>query len=155
MKVIQKISVAEQERTAIDPALGDYIRDRRQELGMTIKELAEKVHCSATHVTRIELHQRKCDSMQLIVDFANALNVPTERLLDLAGQALPESEDFLRRAIPSIKNEYQKQIITEFAQLITGNSLTRPEMQQLILQAAAMTEFFERHRGEAVSDAAE
>jgi hypothetical protein len=86
--------------------------------------------------------------MQLLVDFANALNVPTERLLDLAGQALPESDDFLRRAIPSIKNDYQKQIITEFAQLITGNSLTKPEMQQLILQATAMVEFFENHRAE-------
>jgi transcriptional regulator with XRE-family HTH domain len=148
MKVIQKNSVAEQQRTAIDPALGDYIRNRRQELGMTIKELAEKINCSPTHVTRIELHQRKCDSMQLLVDFANALNVPTERLLDLAGQALPESDDFLRRAIPSIKNDYQKQIITEFAQLITGNSLTKPEMQQLILQATAMVEFFENHRAE-------
>lgn len=152
MKVIQKNRVAAQENIAINPAFGNYVRNRRKELGMTIKDLAEKVGCSPTHVTRIELHQRKCDSMQLIDDFANALNVPTEQLLELAGQAIAESDDFLRRAIPSIRNDYQKQIIIEFAQLITGNPLTESEMRQLVIQATALVEFYMNHSPKETDD---
>lgn len=152
MKVIQKNSVAAQESIAINPAFGDYIRNRRKELGMTIKELAKQVGCSPTHITRIELHQRKCDSMQLIDDFASALNVPMEFLLELAGQAIAESDDYLRRAIPSIRTDYQKQVITEFAQLITGNSLTESEMQQLLIQASALVAYYMRDHSKEIKE---
>ena len=43
----------------IDPALGAYIRKLRKDRGMSIRELAEAAGCSAAHVTRIELAQRR------------------------------------------------------------------------------------------------
>ena len=59
----------------IDPALGAYIRKLRKDRGMSIRELAEAAGCSAAHVTRIELAQRRVDSMKTIVSLADALNV--------------------------------------------------------------------------------
>ena len=49
----------------IDPALGAYIRKLRKDRGMSIRELAEAAGCSAAHVTRIELAQRRGESFVL------------------------------------------------------------------------------------------
>ena len=72
---------------------------------MTVRELAEKAGCSATLITRIELHQRRIDSMALMVSIAEALNIQVEELLTLAGQGLQGIDSYLRLAFPSIKHE--------------------------------------------------
>ena len=65
------VDTAESQSTDhIDPTLGNYIRKLRKDRGMSIRELAEAAGCSAAHVTRIELAQRRVDSMKTIVSFA-------------------------------------------------------------------------------------
>ncbi|MCM1508638.1 MAG: helix-turn-helix transcriptional regulator [Ruminococcus flavefaciens] len=134
----------EMQTTKIDPRLGQHIRELRKERGLTIKELSEIVGCSTTHITRIELGQRRIDSMSLMIAFSHALNVPTEELLSISGQSIQQSESLVRVAFPSISTDQQEMAITEIASLITGNELTSGQLQHLIDQAVAYAEYCDR-----------
>lgn len=146
MKVIEKNSVASQEQEDIDPRVGDRIRDARKSKGMTVRELAEKAGCSATLITRIELHQRRIDSMALMVSIAEALNIQVEELLTLAGQGLQGIDSYLRLAFPTIKHQYQEEAVSAFVKLITNCRLTEDELWQVLLNTTAMSEYFYNHR---------
>lgn len=128
----------------IDPTLGNYIRKLRKDRGMSIRELAEAAGCSAAHVTRIELAQRRVDSMKTIVSFANALNIPTEELLSLTGQRLQNSESLVKVAFPSVNTDHQESVISAFAQLVTSGSMTDEQMDQILTQATAYSEYCAR-----------
>ena len=127
----------------IDPALGAYIRKLRKDRGMSIRELAEAAGCSAAHVTRIELAQRR-DSMKTIVSLADALNVPTEELLSMAGQHIQNSDSLVKVAFPSVNTAHQESVISSFAQLVTSGNMTDEQMDQILIQATAYSEYCAR-----------
>ncbi len=128
----------------IDPALGAYIRKLRKDRGMSIRELAEAAGCSAAHVTRIELAQRRVDSMKTIVSLADALNVPTEELLSMAGQHIQNSDSLVKVAFPSVNTAHQESVISSFAQLVTSGNMTDEQMDQILIQATAYSEYCAR-----------
>jgi len=128
----------------IDPALGAYIRKLRKDRGMSIRELAEAAGCSAAHVTRIELAQRRVDSMKTIVSLADALNVPTEELLSLAGQHIQNSDSLVKVAFPSVNTAHQESIISAFAQLVSSGNMTDEQLDQILIQATAYSEYCAR-----------
>jgi transcriptional regulator with XRE-family HTH domain len=65
-------------------ALGDFIRDRRKQANLSLRQLAEKTRLSNPYLSQIErgLHQ---PSMRVIKLIAEALNVSAETLLTQAG----------------------------------------------------------------------
>ena len=65
-------------------ALGDFIRNRRKQANLSLRQLAEKTRLSNPYLSQIErgLHQ---PSMRVIKLIADALNVSAETLLTQAG----------------------------------------------------------------------
>jgi transcriptional regulator with XRE-family HTH domain len=65
-------------------ALGDFIRHRRKQANLSLRQLAEKTRLSNPYLSQIErgLHQ---PSMRVIKLIADALNVSAETLLTQAG----------------------------------------------------------------------
>lgn len=63
--------------------LGNRIRNRRQELGLTQPELAEKTMTTQGYISRVERDQLSPKSSMLLV-FASALSLPQKELLNLA-----------------------------------------------------------------------
>lgn len=152
MKVIAQNSLEALKNEEIDPALGQRIRSSRREHGWTIKDLSQKVGISTTHLTRLELGQRRADSMALLTAFSDTLNIPMEELLRLAGQDLKNDTSYVKLAFPGITTEAQKQAVTDFARLITSASLTDDEISAILLQATALAEYFNRRRLADVSE---
>jgi len=65
-------------------ALGDFIRNRRKQANLSLRQLAEITRLSNPYLSQIErgLHQ---PSMRVIKSIAEALNVSAETLLTQAG----------------------------------------------------------------------
>jgi transcriptional regulator with XRE-family HTH domain len=79
-------------------ALGGFIRKRRQQANLSLRQLAEKTRLSNPYLSQIErgLHQ---PSMRVIKLIADALNVSAETLLTQAG-LLHHGEDDTTKADP-------------------------------------------------------
>lgn len=60
--------------------IGQRIRRYRKACALSQEQLAEKVGISATHMSHIETGNTKL-SLQVFVDIADALSVPTDKLL--------------------------------------------------------------------------
>lgn len=146
MKVIASNSLEALKNEEINPRLGQRIRAARKEHDWTIKELSQKVGISTTHLTRLELGQRRVDSMTLLTAFSDTLNIPMEELLRLSGQDLKNDTSYVKLAFPGITTEIQKQAIITFARLITTSPLEENEIAAIVTQATALTEYFNNHR---------
>lgn len=149
MKVIKQNSLETLKSEEIDPRLGNRIRAERQNKKWTIKELSSMVGVSTTHLTRLELGQRRVDSMALLTAFSDVLGIPMEELLRLSGQDLKNDDSYVKLAFPGITSEVQKQAVMSFTRLITETQLTDEEIGLLLRQATAMVEFIGNHRDEA------
>jgi putative transcriptional regulator len=85
--------------------LGEFLKTRRAALGLTQRELAEKIGVEASHVAFIENERRK-PSLKLIARMADVLGIDRQELLVLAH---PEAKELLveptikpsRKATPS------------------------------------------------------
>ena len=79
-------------------ALGGFIRNRRKQANLSLRQLAEKTRLSNPYLSQIErgLHQ---PSMRVIKLIADALNVSAETLLTQAG-LLHHGDDGVARAGP-------------------------------------------------------
>ena len=75
--------------------LGEFIKNKRTELGMSRNLLATKTGISHTEVQRIETNARKMPSLKVLCALANALNVSQEDLLHLVMICLLRNEHFL------------------------------------------------------------
>ncbi|MDO4323122.1 MAG: helix-turn-helix transcriptional regulator [Lachnospiraceae bacterium] len=137
MRVTKYNSLTNIDKNKIDPRLGNRIRAARKEMQMTIGTLADKVGVSQSYVTRIERADRRCDSMTLLVKFAEVLNIPVEELLTLAGQDIQNERSYLRLAFPSIQTDEQEEAIFSIAQLITDPALSGEDIEQLVKNASA------------------
>lgn len=63
----------------MDITLGQFIRKRREEIDLSLRELAKKVDCSAAFLSDIELG-RRFPSEQVLKAIAKVLDVSTETL---------------------------------------------------------------------------
>ena len=99
--------------------IGREIRARRNKLGMTQRQLAAKIPCSLTYISRIENGAKP--SLEVIVDIANALQtdvnnllvdslpavrdeVLTNRLMDSVSGLQPDELGLVIRVAESIKD---------------------------------------------------
>ena len=63
--------------------LGEYVKNKRTELGMSRNMLASKAGISHTEVQRIETNERKMPSLKVLCSLADALNIPQQDMLRL------------------------------------------------------------------------
>lgn len=128
----------------IDPAPGQYLREKRIKRGFSVRELALQADCSASYITRVEHGQRRLDSMTNIIAFASILDFPVGELLQLTGLADDKILSPVRAAFPSIKNAHQEAVISQFAKLVSADTLSDEQLDQMIFNATAFSEYCQK-----------
>lgn len=128
--------------------VGGMIREDRKAAGYTIRELAEKIEISPTHLNRMEKGDRPLDSTKTLVRICDVCHIPIERYLVMFGMRLSEMNTPIRRAFPSIKNSEQEKAISTFAKLVTSDNLSAENVQQMLNTAIAYADFCDRQNRE-------
>ncbi|WP_286909681.1 helix-turn-helix domain-containing protein [Clostridium sp. UBA1652] len=87
--------------------LGNVIRKRRKELGLTIKELAQKVDLSEQAISQYELDKRVPDEFTL-VKISRALNIASIKLLSASGKDTEDIKLFYDTVTTSLTDSINK-----------------------------------------------
>lgn len=122
--------------------IGERMRLDRKSAGYTIREIAEKIDISPTHLTRIERGERLMDSVEKLILFCEVCSVPVEDYLVLAGMTIPSTT--IRKAFPAIQSQEEEDAISAFAKAITSNKLTSENITQMLNTAIAFAEFCDK-----------
>lgn len=83
---------------------GDYIREARQDLGMTLQQLADKVGISASLLSRIENGKRGVPSSNRLISIAYALGLNYKELGQVVQESLEEEQRQLEPSPPALEN---------------------------------------------------
>jgi HTH-type transcriptional regulator, competence development regulator len=78
-----------------DETLGDRIRIGRARKHLTLRQLAEAIHRSASFLSDIE-NGRRLPSDEVLKELATELDLDEDDLLAAAGRVAPEVSDYLR-----------------------------------------------------------
>ena len=124
--------------------IGNRMRDARKDAGYTIRELADKMDISPTHLNRIEKGERLMDSVEKLILFCEICRVPIEDYLVLCGMDLSETDTPIRRAFPSIRTREEEEAIASFAKTITTKNLTSDNITQMLNAAIAFADFCDK-----------
>ena len=98
-------------------SIGLRIKNARNKANMTQDSLAEALHISRRHLSLLENGDRGI-SLELLVDTANALNVPITELLADSLSAADKIEDSDLRYILLDCNDQEEKIITKTAKAL-------------------------------------
>lgn len=65
---------------------GQFIRKKREELGLTLRAFAKELDLSPTFISELERGISRCPSEENIIKMANLLDVEPNKLITLAGK---------------------------------------------------------------------
>ena len=110
-------------------ALGELIRKQRQQMELTLRDLAERANVSNPYLSQIErgLHE---PSVRVLKSLANALNVSAETLLAQAGllegeekaAAKPSpSTEAVIRSDPALSEDQKKALLGVYRSYVSAN----------------------------------
>lgn len=115
-------------------AIGDFVKEKREELGMSKAALAKKAGISSSEMFRIESGKRKESSTKILFSIADALGVPQEEILKEAGYSVPNN--VIERAFPRLKEEKQIDAIKKIEKVIANNpGIGYRELEGVVQQA--------------------
>lgn len=127
--------------------LGEFIKNKRTELGMSRNLLATKTGISHTEVQRIETNERKMPSLKVLCALADALNVPQEELFKVAGYALGDDMSATQRAFPGLKSKKQQETVEKIADGLSRNAdLKDEDLDDLYKQVEMFIEYAKREK---------
>lgn len=127
--------------------LGEFIKNKRTELGMSRNLLATKTGISHTEVQRIETNERKMPSLKVLCALADALNIPQEELLKAAGYAPGDDITATQRAFPGLRSKKQRETVEKIADGLSRNSDLRDEdLDDLYKQVEMFIEYVKREK---------
>lgn len=109
--------------------IGEFIRKKRKERKLTLKQLADEIGLSQTYLSQIELGDRKA-SPEIIKKLSNVFNLPHLYLMEKAGYT--EKTDKLensRAQLLSLQEEKLKHNIrySQIAVWLTGSDLSEEQ----------------------------
>lgn len=127
--------------------LGEFIKTKRTETGMSRNLLATKAGISHTEVQRIETNERKMPSLKVLCALADALNVPQEELLKIAGYAPTDDTPAVERAFPGLKTRKQQETVEKIADGLSRNAdLKDEDLDDLYKQVEMFIEYAKREK---------
>ena len=127
--------------------LGEYIKDRRTELNMSRNLLAQKAGISHTEVHRIEVGDRKQPSLKVLCALADALNVPQEDFLKVAGYSPSDVSSAVEKAFPGLQRPKQIETVERIADGLSRNSdLADEDLDDLYKQVEMFIEYAKRKK---------
>ena len=122
--------------------IGEAMRRDRKEARYTIRQLAEIIDVSPTHLNRMEKGLRIMDSIEKLIRFCDACHVPIDGYLSLCGlQYAGNNQDPIGRAFPQIRTSEQKDAINSFANIILSHDLSKEELEQILKNTMAYADF--------------
>lgn len=125
--------------------LGEYIQNRRTELGISRNALGTKANISHTEVYRIESNERKQPSLKVICAIADALEIPQEELLKVAGYAPSDDRSVVEKAFPGLRTAKQRETVERIADGLSRNAdLKDEDLDDLYQQVEVFIEFKKR-----------
>ena len=125
--------------------LGEFMKNRRNELDMSRNQLANKAGISHTEVHRIETGERKQPSLIVLCAIADALNMPQEELLKVAGYAPSDDTSAVERLFPGLKTQKQRETVERIADGLSRNAdLKDEDLDDLYRQVEVFIEFAKR-----------
>ena len=125
--------------------LGEYIRSRRLDIGMSRNSLATKAGISHTEVHRIETGDRKQPSLKVLCALADALEVPQEDMLKVAGYAPSDDVTAVERVFPGLKTPKQRETVERIADGLSRNAdLKDEDLDDLYRQVEVFIEVAKR-----------
>lgn len=104
--------------------LGEFIKERRMAKELSKRALAEKANISHTEVHRIENGDRKNPSVPVLNALADALGVPQEVMLEMAGYVTNKDEQvpLIERVFPDLKSDKQKDTVQKIVDGLSRSS---------------------------------
>ena len=127
--------------------LGEFIKTKRTELGMSRNLLAINTGISHTEVQRIETNERKMPSLKVLCALADALNVPQEDLLKVAGYAPGDDMSATQRAFPGLKSKNQQETVERIADGLSRNAdLKDEDLDDLFKQVEMFIEYAKKEK---------
>lgn len=127
--------------------LGEFIKTKRTELGMSRNLLATKASISHTEVQRIETNERKMPSLKVLCALADAMNVPQEDLLKVAGYVPGDDISATQRAFPGLKSKKQQETVEKIADGLSRNAdLKDEDLDDLYKQVEMFIEYAKREK---------
>lgn len=117
-----------------EPILGEFIREKRQEAGISRSKLSQLAHISPSEIQRIEIGVRKTPSLKSLQAIATALNIPMEELLSKSNIPDTDIPTPLEQAFPDLTEPWQKEMMQNFARGLARNGDLNVENQDVIKQ---------------------
>ena len=125
--------------------LGEFIKKRRSDIDMSRNQLATKAGISHTEVHRIETGERKQPSLKVLCAIADALNMPQEELLKVAGYAPSDDMSAVERVFPGLKTQKQRETVERIADGLSRNAdLKDEDLDDLYRQVEVFIEVAKR-----------
>ncbi|HBF4280943.1 TPA: helix-turn-helix transcriptional regulator [Clostridioides difficile] len=105
--------------------LGERIRERRKELGITIEQLAERVGIGYNHLSNIE-RGRKIPSLETFIKIVNELDTTSDIILkNYVKYAKPHLQNDIVAGLENLDSEGLKIVSDVLSALIKNLSKTR------------------------------
>lgn len=127
--------------------LGEFIKGRRTQLGLSRNFLANEAGISHTEIMRIETNERKQPSLKVLCSIADALNISQEEMLQVAGYAPSDNLSPIERAFPGLKTSKQKETARLIIEGIERNATLKDEdLDDLYKQVTMFLDYAEKNR---------
>ena len=125
--------------------LGEFIKKRRTDLDMSRNQLATKAGISHTEIHRIETNERKQPSLKVLCALADALYMPQEELLKVAGYAPSDNISAVEHVFPGLKTQKQRETVEKIADGLSRNAdLKDEDLDDLYRQLEVFIEITKR-----------
>jgi transcriptional regulator with XRE-family HTH domain len=119
----------EEEQMKKPNELGELVKDRREDLGLSQRSLAQKLGVEASHIAFIESGRRK-PSLKLVARLADILDIERQSLLILAH---PEAKELIAETTPEIRPQPARswKRFIQNRELLARYNVTDPELRAL------------------------
>ena len=127
--------------------VGDFIRERRLAKGLSKRQLAEKAGISHSEVHRIENGERQNPSVPMLIALANALGIPQDDILVLAGYKIDDdSIPLIERVFPDLKTPKQQETAQKIVDGLSRNSqLKDAQYDELVRQVEMYLDYAKKN----------
>ena len=128
--------------------LGDFIKDRRLAKEWSKRALAEKANISHSEVHRIENGERTNPSVPVLNSLADALGVPKDEILRVAGYRTDDGDiPLIERLFPDLKTVKQQETAQKIIDGLARNSeLKDVEYDDLLKQVEMFLDYAKKNR---------
>ena len=122
--------------------IGSIIKERRLARGWSKRALADVAKISHSEVHRIENGERANPSVPVLNSLADALGIPKDDMLRLAGYKEDDSEKtVLEKAFPALKTEKQKEAAQKIIDGLCRDDFPEEDYDGLVRQVEMFLEY--------------